>query len=66
MSNQNKYETCPRQDENEKWIPKVKVFVTKEGKTETITLEAPEFIYDEEKEAARHGVYMAKEYLASL
>jgi hypothetical protein len=66
MSESNKWETCPRQNEDGKWIPKVRVFVVKEGKTDTVTLEAEEFTYDDEKEAAQHAVYLAKDYLASL
>lgn len=60
-----KWELCPYQNEAGKWIPRVRIFVEKNGKLETITLEAGEgFEYDEKNEAEKHGIYLAKDYLA--
>ncbi len=62
-----KWELCPYQNKDGRWFPKVKVFVDKDGKKGEVLLDAGEmFDYSEKKEAEKHGIYMAKDYLAKL
>ncbi|MCD4783391.1 MAG: hypothetical protein K8T10_06130 [Candidatus Eremiobacteraeota bacterium] len=59
------YELCSYRTDDEKWIPKAKVFIEKQGKKETVVIESQGFFdYEEEKEANNHAMYLVKDYFA--
>lgn len=60
-----KWELCPYKNKDGRWIPRVRVFPGKKDGKEEVLLDAGEmFDYAEKKEAEKHGVYLAKDYLA--